>query len=146
MSHTWHVFITLGGQTLTVLGILGLTAWLVRPHLERWLRTNIIDPIAQAKQTTEAVQQDVKEVKVATTVNGHSQDEPTLRDDLSDIKRHLARQDQHLAKQDKARASDRAAFSVLSRRVSDHLVVSDADRAQLIDIATDVETIKGRKK
>lgn len=146
MSHAWHDVYTFISEIVTISGAISIVAgaalWLFNkvamPKIRSWIKTNVLDPISEARKATDLVKQDVAAVKVATTVNGHSQEEPTLRDDLSDIKKHLARQD-------KNRAADRAAFGRLSKKLGAHLEVADADHAALMALADDVKAMQANR-
>lgn len=84
--HTWTVL----GQLAVLIGVFGgaIAAY-------RWADKHIVQPL--------------QSVHRFTTVNGNADPEnPTLRDDLSSVKKHLDRQDADIAELKAGQAADRA--------------------------------------
>lgn len=63
------------GGVMSVVGVLGLVGWLVKPRLIEWLRVEVLEPM----QT----------IKKQVTENSHSNPEPTVLDALSDVREEI---------------------------------------------------------
>lgn len=63
------------GGVMSVVAVLGLIGWLVKPRLVEWIRVEVLEPVQM--------------IKKQVTENHHSNPEPTVLDLLSDVKKEV---------------------------------------------------------